>query len=92
MRQVTSDVIGYPLEEVANHPGSSLGAAFVAGMGVGAFTEWGEIEKFIHLKEPTSPDMDRHEKYKDLYSLYRNLYETNRPNFAALARIEGLTG
>jgi len=91
-RQVTSDVIGYPLEEVANHPGSSLGAAFVAGMGVGAFTEWGEIEKFIHLKEPTSPDMDRHEKYKDLYSLYRNLYETNRPNFAALARIEGLTG
>lgn len=91
-RQVTSDVIGYPLEEVANHPGSSLGAAFIAGMGVGAFTEWGEIEKFIHLKEPTYPNMAHHEKYKDFYRLYRTLYETNRPNFALLAQIEGLTG
>lgn len=91
-RQVTSDVIGLPLEEVANHPGSSLGAAFVAGMGVGAFTEWSEIEKFIHLKQPTYPDQTRHEKYKTLYRLYRDLYETNHTNFATLAQIEGLTG
>ncbi len=91
-RQVTSDVIGLPLEEVANHPGSSLGAAFVAGMGVGAFSSWSEIENFIQLKEPTHPNFARHEKYQKLYGLYRELYESNRPNFATLARLEGFTG
>jgi xylulokinase len=90
-RQVTADVIGYPLEEVANHPGSSLGSAFVAGMGVGCFSGWDEIEKFINLKESTNPDMERHQKYQELFTLYRELYETNRENFATLARIEGFT-
>ncbi|MHB8133499.1 MAG: FGGY-family carbohydrate kinase [Anaerolineaceae bacterium] len=90
-RQVTSDVIGLPLEEVANHPGSSLGAAFVAGMGVGEFSDWEEIEKFIHLKPSTIPDLDRHEKYQKLFHLYRDLYLTNQPNFIKLASIEGLS-
>ena len=90
-RQVTSDVIGLPLEEVANHPGSSLGAAFVAGMGVGEFSDWEEIEKFIHLKPSTIPDLDRHEKYQKLFHLYRDLYLTNQPNFIKMASIEGLS-
>ncbi len=86
-----SDVIGYPLEEVANHPGSSLGAAFIAGMGAQAFSDWSEIEKFIQLKPPTTPDMERHEKYLRLYQVYRDLYEMNKPNFNKLASIEGFT-
>jgi xylulokinase len=90
-RQVTSDVIGYPLEEVANHPGSSLGAAFVAGMGVHAFSAWGEIERYIHLAATTQPDMERHAKYRQLFELYRSVYEVNRQNFDRLARIEGMT-
>jgi xylulokinase len=89
-RQVTADVIGLPLEEVANHPGSSLGAAFVAGMGIGEFTSWEEIEKFIRLKPSTIPNFERHEKYKKLFQLYRDLYLTNRANFIKLAGIEGL--
>lgn len=88
-RQVTADVIGYPLEEVAHHPGSSLGAAFVAGMGVQAFSAWSEIEKYINLAEVTRPDLDRHEKYRQLFSLYRQLYEDNKESFRRLARIEG---
>lgn len=90
-RQVTSDVIGFPLEEVANHPGSSLGAAFIAGMGVQAFSDWSEIEKFIQLKPRTTPNMERHEKYLQLYGVYRDVYEMNKPNFDKLAKIEGFT-
>ena len=90
-RQVTSDVIGFPLEEVANHPGSSLGAAFIAGIGVGVFYDWSEIEKFIQLKPPTIPNMKNHEKYQKLFMLYRDLYEINRSNFRKLAQIEGFT-
>jgi xylulokinase len=91
-RQITSDVVGFPLEEVENHPGSSLGAAFVAGMGSGAFSGWEEIEKFINLRTKTTPDPERHEKYKALFELYRELYQTNRQNFRTLAALEGLDG
>ena len=90
-RQVTSDVIGFPLEEVANHPGSSLGAAFIAGMGANVFSDWSEIEKFIQLKPPTIPNMENHEKYLKLFKVYRDLYEINKSNFRNLAKIEGFT-
>jgi len=86
-RQVTADVIGYPLEEVDHHPGSSLGAAFIAGMGVNLFSGWHEIEKFIQLKEPTIPDLNNHQLYQNLFQLYRELYLANKPNFASLASI-----
>jgi xylulokinase len=87
-RQITSDVVGFPLEGVENHPGSSLGAAFVAGMGIGAFSNWEEIEKFIHFRTKTTPNLERHEKYKVLFELYRELYQTNRQNFRKLAAFE----
>jgi len=90
-RQVTSDVIGFPLEEVTNHPGSSLGSAFIAGMGAGVFSNWFEIEKFIQLKPPTIPNLENHEKYLKLYEVYRNIYEQNVGNFRKLAKIENLT-
>jgi len=88
-RQVTADVIGYPLEEVAHHPGSSLGAAFIAGMGVGAFKNWSEIERFIQIEHVTQPNLKRHEKYQQLFPLYRQVYEQNKENFQRLAQIEG---
>ncbi len=91
-RQITSDVIGHPLEEVAHHPGSSLGAAFVAGMGVNAFSEWAEIEKYIHISAITEPILERHAKYVKLFGLYRELYEANKSNFRTLAAIEGMIG
>jgi len=89
-RQVTADVIGYPLEEIAHHPGSSLGAAFIAGMGGQAFSRWEDIEKYIHVAGITQPDMERHTKYKQLFQLYQELYRVNKGNFLQLARIEGL--
>jgi xylulokinase len=88
-RQVTADVIGYPLEEVAHHPGSSLGAAFVAGMGAGAFDSWGEIEKYIEVAAVTRPVMENHARYVQLFRLYRELYEANKARFRELAAIEG---
>jgi xylulokinase len=87
-RQVTADVIGFPLEEVAHHPGSSLGAAFIAGKGTGIFTDWGEIEKFIELKATTVPDPEKHLKYRQYFSIYKQIYSENIQNFNRLSAIE----
>lgn len=74
-KQITADVLGVTLEPVAGHPGSSLGAAFVAGMGAGVFRSWDEIERFIKLEDPVQPDPAAHERYMGLYPVYREIYE-----------------
>ncbi|MCP5156180.1 MAG: FGGY-family carbohydrate kinase [Ectothiorhodospiraceae bacterium] len=84
-KQVTADVLGIPLEVVAGHPGSSLGAAFVAGKGVGVFAEWAEIERFVRIAHTVEPDRECQDRYRALYRVYRELYARNRDLLAALA-------
>jgi xylulokinase len=88
-KQITADVLGIPLEEVANHPGSSLGAAFVAGMGIGQFKEWAEIERFIRVSNMVNPNPEAHRRYQDLFQVYRGLYDSLKEKFPVLHRAVG---
>lgn len=88
-RQITADVLGLPLEQIAHHPGSSLGAAFIAGMGVGTFHEWGEIERYIVISAITEPNKEHHDHYRQMFTLYREVYEALKDKFPVLARIDG---
>jgi xylulokinase len=86
-RQITADVLGLRLEEIVDHPGSSLGAAFVAGMGIGAFEEWGQIEQFIKIAGVTEPNLENHARYRQFFHLYRDVYESLKDKFPKLAAI-----
>jgi xylulokinase len=86
-KTVTSDVLGIPLEEIAQHPGSSLGAAFVAGMGVGVFSDWRQIERFVEVTGSVEPDPVSHDRYEKLYAVYRDLYGQLQGQFLALQSI-----
>ena len=86
-RQVTADVLGLPLEQIAHHPGSSLGAAFVAGMGVGGFHDWNEIERFIEVRTVTEPDPQNHACYQAVFAIYREVYENLKSTYPKLAAI-----
>ncbi len=86
-RQITADVLGLPLEQIAHHPGSSLGAAFVAGMGVGGFRDWNEIEKFIEVSTVTAPALQNQECYQALFKIYREVYENLKLTYPKLAEI-----
>jgi xylulokinase len=85
-KQVTADVLGLPLEEIARHPGSSLGAAFVAGKGIGLFRAWQDIERFIQIAEVVEPDPSVHDRYEELFTIYRGLYDSLKHHFVALHR------
>jgi xylulokinase len=80
-KQITSDVLGLPLEIVENHPGSSLGVAFVAGLGSGVFSSWDDIEKCIEVKNIVQPNLENHAKYLKMFETYLELYEVNKPLF-----------
>lgn len=73
-KQVTADVLGIPLEHIARHPGSSLGVAFVAGMGIGMFSSWNDIERFIEIDSTVEPNPTAHDRYNELFALYLDLY------------------
>jgi xylulokinase len=84
-KQITADVLGLKLEQIARHPGSSLGAAFVAGMGIGVFHDWGEIERYINISAVTEPDLGRHEHYQQLFGLYREIYQALKDKYPRLS-------
>jgi xylulokinase len=90
-KQITSDVLGLPLEQIARHPGSSLGAAFIAGMGVGVFDDWAEIERFIEVSGVVEPDPHAHPIYERLFRIYRKLYDSVRDQFPVLSDVVAAT-
>jgi len=80
-KQITADVLNLPLEQIAHHPGSSFGAAFVAGKGVGIFDDWADIERFIQIAAVIEPDQAAHARYETQFALYLELYLRNRDLF-----------
>ena len=84
--QITADVLGRDVHRVAGHPGSSLGAAFVAGMAVGAFDDWRDIGRFVRTEAPFRPRPGAQASYDDFYALYRDTYASLRWLFPRLAR------
>jgi xylulokinase len=73
--QITADVLRRPVQRLLNHPGSCLGAAFVAGMGVGALDDWSAITGYVRPERTFEPDPAAARVYDDAYAIYRDLYQ-----------------
>lgn len=90
--QIAADVLETTVQRVAQHPGSSLGAAVVAGMGTGALDDWRAIERFVRLGRSFEPLSDHVDTYRRLYGVYRESYERLRdlyPLLASAPRVQG---
>ena len=85
--QITADILERPVERLLEHPGSSLGAAFVAGMGTGTLDDWSAIGRYARCDRVFEPDNSRTDACRDAYGIYRDLYrrlETLYPSLADL--------
>lgn len=85
-KQVVADVTGCTLEALAPQGGSELGAAFAAGIGVGAFGSWSEIDRFVDVVEAIVPDAAAHARYDELYPAYRELQPALDPVLSVVRR------
>jgi xylulokinase len=74
--QITADVLGLPLEKVTLRSGSAFAAAFAAGIGVGEFAEWRDVERFISVSEVVEPQPNP--AYERNYEQYRACYPALR--------------
>lgn len=80
--QIVADILQMPLQRLEGHPGSCLGSAWVAAMGVGASDDWGGAAALLRQGEVIQPNPRHAAVYQAGYHRFRALYERLAPWFA----------
>jgi xylulokinase len=82
--QICADVLNRPVQRLRRHPGSCLGAAYVAGVGVGVFEDWQGVARYVEPGEVFTPDAARAATYDRAYAVFRETYERLKTLYPAL--------
>jgi xylulokinase len=84
-RQILASALEAELVTVNTSEGAAFGAALLAGVGTGAWSDVpGACKAAIKITGSTSPDPVQVEAYRKAYPLYRELYPALKPSFAKL--------
>lgn len=76
--QICADVHQQPIRLLTGHPGSCLGAAWVAAMGSGVADDWNGVARCVSYGEVIRPDPDRKALYDAGYRRFRDAYEMQK--------------
>jgi xylulokinase len=82
--QIAADVLDRPVQRVDRHPGSCLGAAFVAAVGTGAITSWDRIGDYVAMGRTFTPRPVHVAAYNRKYGLWRETYDRLRTLYPKL--------
>jgi len=86
-RQIKCDVTGRPVLLPRVEEAASLGAAILAGVGVGVYKNVDEaVKKAVVFKEGLEPREDIHEVYNRLYQVYKKLYDDVFESYELLSK------
>ena len=72
--QIVADVLQRPVQRLAGHPGSCVGAAWTAAIGAGLASDWSGISAFVRPADRIEPRPEAAEVYRRGYRRYRDLY------------------
>lgn len=74
--QIKSDITGKPIVVPSSDTATTLGAAILAGVGVGIYHDFEEaVERTVEIKRSHEPDLQNREVYDRNYGIYLQLYE-----------------
>jgi sugar (pentulose or hexulose) kinase len=65
--------------------GAPVADAFLAGLGVGIYEDFGQIRDWVSYDASNEPDPESHAVYRKLYQIYRNLYVKTKDDMHVLA-------
>ncbi|MFG0330530.1 MAG: xylulokinase [Phycisphaerales bacterium] len=83
-RQIMANVFQCPVDTISVTHGAAYGAALIAGVGVGIYSDLEEAcAKAIRIQDRSEPDPDA-ARYEDLYERYRALYPALASEFDRL--------
>jgi xylulokinase len=72
--QIAADVLQQPVLRIARHPGSSLGAAYVAGYAAGLFKDFAGVSAYVGADRLFEPVAERAAVYDRAYENFRDIY------------------
>jgi xylulokinase len=72
--QIVADVLQRPVQRLAGHPGSCVGAAWTAAIGAGLATDWSGISAFVQPADRIDPRPVTADVHRRGYRRYRDLY------------------
>lgn len=85
-RQMLADNFEHPVTTVQNREGPALGAAILAGVGVGIYPSVQEAcRNIVRINRPDAPIKENSEEYLPYYELYCSLYPQLKNAFHILA-------
>ena len=86
MLQITADVFNRPALRPHTWETSALGAAMVAAVGLGLFTDFkSAADSMVRIRDITEPNPESVKIYEDLYqSAYKPLYKRLKPLYKAI--------
>lgn len=85
-RQIQADVFGVPLQKSLQSEQAAIGAAMLAGIGVGVYRDFEDAcARVVRADAPTAPDPARHARYDGLYAHFCELYPRLRHDFHRLS-------
>ncbi len=89
-RQLITDIMAIPLYTVNTTEGAAFGAAILAAVGGGAWTDVpAACAAMIRKVDETQPTPEAAADYDRLYPIFRELYPALRQTYASLATFEG---
>ncbi|OON85062.1 autoinducer-2 kinase [Oribacterium sp. C9] len=75
--QILADVLGIPVKVPSVKEATALGAAIIAGYGVGLYSDISETSKrLVHIAATYEPNMENHKVYNEMYESWRKVYAT----------------
>jgi xylulokinase len=85
-RSILTDVTGLVMMYLPNVIGAPLGDALLAGVGVGALSDYSVIDDWLETAEMSHPNPERTNLYNERYHVYREVYQANRDLFEKLGK------
>ncbi|SCX03520.1 FGGY-family carbohydrate kinase [Candidatus Aquiluna sp. UB-MaderosW2red] len=78
-KQIHADILGVEMHPVIDHPGASLGAAVIAGVGVGVLDSLASIRNYVRLGDAIHPNLNKTAIYNVAYAQWRELATVTTP-------------
>jgi xylulokinase len=86
--QLQADVYDRPVSRMAVEEGAAYGAALLAGVAAGAFSDVGAACELVRVKETMEPDGSTRDLYAELFRTYAKLYPGLRGAMHDLTALE----
>ena len=86
-RRLVADLFALPVLPLATADQSAVGAALLGAAAAGALEPVAGARAWARYGDPTEPDPAATARYRELFAIYRTIYDKHRDDFAKLATL-----